>query len=134
MRNMELLLVKGPVDKIRLHVLPMVYNALESTDTDVQSLALTVIPSFQLAIDFGILKDSLIPRIQAICLKSDTLVVRIGSLVCLGKLLVVMDKWLFNESLIPFLEHVPHRDPGVIMAIIGIYTEVLFFKSWRAFS
>jgi hypothetical protein len=52
--------------------------------------------------------------------------VKINALVCLGKLLPVMDKGIFQESMVPFLEKVSATDPGSLMAILGIYSEVFF--------
>ena len=44
--------------------------------------------------------------------------------------MAVMDKWLVLESLIPMLEKVTSREPGVLMAMLGIYDEVrIMFRS-----
>lgn len=47
--------------------------------------------------------------------------VRINCLVCLGKLLTVMDKWFFLDSLLPMLAEVTSREAGTLMAILGIF-------------
>lgn len=44
---------------------------------------------------------------------------------CLGKLLPVMDKWMFLDSLLPMLALVPSREAGVLMAILGIFHEAM---------
>jgi SCY1-like protein 2 len=36
----------------------------------------------------------------------------------------VMDKWIVQDMMLPFLEKVPAREPGVLMAVLGIYHEV----------
>ena len=41
-----------------------------------------------------------------------------------AQLLNVMDKWMVVESLLPMLERVQSREPGVLMALLGIYDEV----------
>jgi SCY1-like protein 2 len=57
-------------------------------------------------------------------LATEQLSVRVNSLVCLGKMTAVMDKWLVQDLLMPFLERVPAREPGVLMAMLGIFNEV----------
>ena len=47
--------------------------------------------------------------------------------------MAVMDKWLVLESLIPMLEKVTSREPGVLMAMLGIYDEVRMLLSCRVF-
>lgn len=59
-------------------------------------------------------------------LKSTRTSVMINGLVCLGKLMNVMDKWLVQESLLPMVEKIQSREPGVLMAMLGIYDEVRF--------
>ena len=63
---------------------------------------------------------------QSLCLGAEQLSVRINSLVCLGRMISVMDKWMVQDLMLPFLEKVPPREPGVLMAILGILHEV-----WR---
>jgi hypothetical protein len=36
----------------------------------------------------------------------------------------VMDKWMVQDMMLPFLEKVPAREPGVLMAMLGIFHEV----------
>lgn len=49
--------------------------------------------------------------------------IRVNSLVCIGRILEHMDKWMVQEQIIPVLHQVPSREAGVLMAILG--------KSWR---
>ena len=77
------------------------------------------------SIEFTILKTEIVPRIQELILRSNVNAVQINGLVCLGRILSVMDKWLVHELLLPFLETVPYRDAGTMMALHGIYTLIL---------
>lgn len=40
-------------------------------------------------------------------------------LVCMGKILEHLDRWLVMDDVFPFLETVPSREAPVIMAIAG---------------
>lgn len=103
----------------------MIYNALESREEAVQLLAVGIIPDFKHAIQYTAMKNDMIPRIQALCLKTGSDNVRISCLVCMGKLLEVMDKWLVHEALLPMLGQIKSRAPGVLMAVLGIFHALL---------
>eukprot|EP00042_Codosiga_hollandica_P050829 m.616157 g.616157 ORF g.616157 m.616157 type:complete len:1187 (-) comp58165_c0_seq2:95-3655(-) len=128
--KMDLLLAKTNAAKMQEHVLPLVYKALESPSVTIQEMSVTVVPSFMNAMDYSTMKNSVIPRIQALILKSTRTSVIINGLVCLGKLLPVMDKYIMQESLLPMVEKVSSREPGVLMSILGIYDEAFRSKKF----
>lgn len=45
--------------------------------------------------------------------------VRVNCLVCLGKLLEHLDKWLVLDEILPFLPQIPSKEPAVLMGILG---------------
>ena len=49
----------------------------------------------------------------------------IKCLVCIGKMLDILDKHIVLDVVIPTLESIPLRDPGVLMAILGRYTNLV---------
>lgn len=53
---------------------------------------------------------------------------RVNCLVCVGKLLEHLDKWLVMDEVLPFLPQIPSREPAVLMGILGIYKLVLTHK------
>lgn len=121
MQKMELLLTKCNPDHIRNNILPMVYSSLEANAQQIQELCLNVIPSFASLIDYPSMKNALLPRIKKICLTTNYLSVRVNSLVCLGKLLEHLDKWLVLDEVLPILTQIPSKEPAVLMGILGIY-------------
>jgi len=46
--------------------------------------------------------------------------VRVNCLICLGKLVESLDKWIIIDEVIPLLQSIPSREPAVLMAILGI--------------
>ncbi len=46
--------------------------------------------------------------------------VRVNCLICLGKLVESLDKWLIIDEVLPLLQSIPSREPAVLMAILGI--------------
>jgi hypothetical protein len=56
--------------------------------------------------------------------------VRVNCLVCVGKLLEHLDKWLVLDEVLPFLPQIPSREPAVLMGILGMlcdWNHVLLF-------
>ncbi|XP_076044582.1 SCY1-like protein 2 isoform X2 [Oratosquilla oratoria] len=128
MQNMELLLTKTPPENVKNDVMPLIYRALECDIQQIQELCLSIIPMCASHVEFPAMKNSLLPRIKKLCLHTGYLSVRVNSLVCLGKLLEHLDKWLVLDEVLPFLSQVPSREAPVIMAIVGIYKVSLTHK------
>nr|CAG4641466.1 EOG090X018J [Eurycercus lamellatus] len=122
-QRMELLLQKTPSDDVKSDVLPMIYRALEAdAAAQIQELCLSVIPSFASLIDYPAMKNALMPRIKKLCqLPGSQLSVRVNCLICIGKLLENVDKWMVLDDILPMLPAIPSKDPAVVMAILGVY-------------
>jgi len=123
MQRMELLLQKTPAEDVKSDVLPMIYRALEAEAApQIQELCLSVIPSFASLIDYPAMKNALMPRIKKLCqLPGSQLSVRVNCLICIGKLLDNVDKWLVLDDILPMLPVIPSKDPAILMAILGVY-------------
>jgi SCY1-like protein 2 len=70
-------------------------------------------------LDYQAMKNALLPRIKKLCISTTLLSVRVNALICIGKLLQHLDKWLVIDDILPMLQQIPSREPAVIMAIIG---------------
>lgn len=127
MQRMELLLQKTPAEDVKSDVLPMIYRALDAeASPQIQELCLSVIPSFASLIDYPAMKNALMPRIKKLCLlPGSQLSVRVNCLLCIGKLLDHVDKWLALDDILPVLPTIPSKDPAVIMASLGVYKTTL---------
>lgn len=128
MQKMELLLTKCPPEDIKNHVLPMIYGSLESDAQQIQELCLNIIPDFAHLIDYPSMKNALLPRIKRLCLQTSFLSVRVNCLVCLGKLLEHLDKWLVLDEILPVLPEIRSKEPAVLMGILGIYKLAMSHK------
>lgn len=121
MQKMDLLLKLTPAEDVKSDVLPMLYRALESDAQQIQELCLSILPTFASLVDYPSMKNHLLPRIKKLCVSSPLVSVKVNCLLCVGKLLEHLDKWLVMDEVIPFLPQIPSREPAVIMAILGIY-------------
>lgn len=128
LQRMELLLKLTPGSDIQLHVLPMLYRGLDADTPQVHELCLTVLPTFAALLDHNNVKNCVLPRIKRLCLSTSTLSVRVNCLLCIGRLLEHLDKWLVIDEVLPFLPQIPSREPAVIMGILGIYKLAMTHK------
>ena len=125
LRNMNMILSKTPGTEIKEHILPMVCRSLESDTIEIQELCLSTLPSFSNLLDNQSIKHQLIPRIRKLCLESSNLGVRVNSLICIGKLLEHLEKWVVLDDVLPILEKINVRDSAVLMAMLGVYKIIL---------
>lgn len=121
LQKMELLLKLTPAEDVQQHVLPMLYRGLDCETPQIHELCLSVLPTFANLLEHGSVKNSLLPRIKKLCLSTSTLSVRVNCLLCIGRLLESLDKWLVLDEILPFLPQIPSREPAVLMGILGIY-------------
>ncbi|CAG9769647.1 unnamed protein product [Ceutorhynchus assimilis] len=121
LQRMELLLKLTPAEDVQQHVLPMLYRGLDSDSPQIHELCLSILPTFAGLLDHANVKNSLLPRIKKLCLNTSTLSVRVNCLLCVGKLLEHLDKWLVLDEVLPFLPQIPSREPAVLMGVLGIY-------------
>lgn len=132
LQRMPLLLRLTPSQDIQQHVLPMLYRGLDATSTpnsaQMHELCLNVLPTFANLLDHTSVKNHLLPRIKRLCLGTSTLSIRVNCLLCVGRLLEWLDKWLVIDEVLPFLPQIPSREPAVLMGILGIYKLALTHK------
>ncbi|KAK3878478.1 hypothetical protein Pcinc_016896 [Petrolisthes cinctipes] len=128
MQKMELLLSKTPATDVKSEVLPLLYRALECDVQQIQELCLSVLPSCAHLVESHAMKNALLPRVKKLCVATSYLSVRVNCLVCMGKILEHLDRWLVMDDVFPFLETVPSREAPVIMAIVGTFKVALSHK------
>lgn len=128
MQKMELLLKKTGKEEVKSFVLPLIFRALEAPSHQIQELVIGVIPDFVHMIDYSSLKNSIIPRMKVLVTKSPSLVVRVNTLVCIGKIMDHLDKFLLVDEIFPALRQIPSNDPAVLMAVLGIYKKTMNSK------
>lgn len=121
LQKMDLLLKKTPKASVQAHILPMIGNALAAPSIQIQELCLSIIPTFAELLDVPSMKNSILPKIKKIIWEGGTASVRINGLVCIGKLLPMLDKWFIYDEIFPILFQMKSREPGILMAMLGIF-------------
>ncbi|KAI3378692.1 hypothetical protein SNEBB_005617 [Seison nebaliae] len=120
LKNMDILLEKTTEDSTKNDILPILHKSLDSNSVVVQELCLSILPSFVKLIESETIKMKIFPKVAKLCLCTTTLTVRVNCLVCIGTLIIYLDKWFVIDNIIPFLQKIPSKEPSVLMAILGI--------------
>uniref|UniRef100_A0A0K0FKV5 Novel protein (inferred by orthology to a zebrafish protein) n=1 Tax=Strongyloides venezuelensis TaxID=75913 RepID=A0A0K0FKV5_STRVS len=121
LQKMELFLKKTPENDIKKHVLPLLYDSLLSETVRIQELCLSNIPTIGKLVDRETMKNQLLPRILKLITDGSVVSIKIQALVCLAKLMPNLENWMVSDQIIPSLSKVTCKEPGVLMAILGVY-------------
>jgi SCY1-like protein 2 len=125
LQKMELLLKKTAPEDVRQHILPTIISSLETRNAQLQGLCISLIPSFANTIDYSSMKHSIVPRLTALMITAESVSLRVKCLVAVAKMLDSLDKHIIHDHILPLLQQIPSREPGVLMAILGIYHAVM---------
>ncbi|KER25046.1 hypothetical protein T265_07437 [Opisthorchis viverrini] len=121
LQNLRVLSEKFPAAEFRIHVLPMLHSSLDTDNKTVQELCLRSIPSIASLTELTTLKNAVLPRIQKLFFRTELLSTRLSCLMCIGKLLDHLDKWIVMDDVLTFLQQIRSREPSLLIAMLGIY-------------
>lgn len=128
LQKMDLLLKKTSPDEMKKYILPMILATLESDNSQVQELCVSIIPTFSDMVDYTSLKHSIVPRIISLCLNTSSISLQVKSLVSLGVMLESLDKHIVMDQVLPAIIKIPSKEPGVLMGILGIFHKTMTTK------
>ena len=130
-QNLHLMISKSKLEDSKQFVLPVLFRSLENPMVELQETVLKLLPEVVDLLDYSTLRHQLLPKIKTCCLETRLLKIRVGSLICVAKVLDsnLIDKTLVGDIILPLLEQVPSREPAVLMSIVGIYQKLLKHKS-----
>uniref|UniRef100_A0A914GUG1 Protein kinase domain-containing protein n=1 Tax=Globodera rostochiensis TaxID=31243 RepID=A0A914GUG1_GLORO len=121
MQRVNLLLEKMPTAAVKQHLLPLIYNSLTGDNARIQELTLAEVPNIVKFVDREQMRTQLLPKLLRLVLESRDLSIRVQAMVCLAKLLPHLEPWMVTDQLLPTLPKITSKDPGVLMAVLGIY-------------
>ncbi|PPQ66892.1 hypothetical protein CVT26_009832 [Gymnopilus dilepis] len=145
--NLTMLQEKTDKNVFREHVLPLVYNALESEHAVVQERALKAVPGLCDTIDYAEVQGVLFPRV-AVCpmssysskhcvdiairpklvfTKTRILSVKVATLVTFLAMVKTLDQSSLTQKLVPLLSKIRTKEPAVMMATLSVH-EAMGFK------
>ncbi|KAI0256494.1 kinase-like domain-containing protein [Lactifluus subvellereus] len=118
--NLNTLQEKTEKAVFREHVLPLVYNALESEHAAVQERALGVVPGLCESIDYAEVQGVLFPRVALVFTKTRILSVKVATLVTFLSMIKTLDQTSLTQKLVPLLSKIRTKEPAVTMATLSV--------------
>ncbi|KAL5490200.1 PPK32 [Sanghuangporus weigelae] len=112
--NLSLLQSKTDKAVFREHVLPLVYNALESDHAIVQERALKVVPDLCETIDYAEVQGVLFPRVALVFTKTRILSVKVATLETFLAMVKTLDQLSLTQKLVPLLSKIRTKEPAVM--------------------
>ncbi|XP_066900810.1 SCY1-like protein 2, partial [Halyomorpha halys] len=131
LENLHIILEKTPREEIRTEVLPMLFNAFESTTIQVQSAALVAVTNVSEYLDDISIRKMVLPKMKAVYEKnSSDLKIVLNILSCVEKTLEKLDKGQIIDEVLPMLWEVRLQDPDIIIRVVSIYRLMLSDKKY----
>ncbi|XP_038118205.1 SCY1-like protein 2 isoform X8 [Culex quinquefasciatus] len=131
LENLHIILEKTPRDDIRTEVLPLLFNALESTTIQVQSAALVAVTNVYDYLDDITIKKLVLPKLKAVFEKNQNDLKIMGNVLqCVERTLDKLDKSQIIDEVLPLLLEVRLTDPDIIVRVVNIYRIMLCDKKY----
>jgi hypothetical protein len=81
---------------------------------------MSILPSVDHRMDANIMKMQLLPKLLLVAVSSQTLSVKVNSLITIARILPKLEKWMIDEQVLPALPKVQSTEPGILMAVLGL--------------
>lgn len=125
-KHAELIVNKASQDHLVSHVLPMLVRAYDDSDARMQEEVLKRTVSLATKLDSQLVKQSILPRVHGLALKTTVAAVRVNALLCLGDMVVVVDK----PAILEILQTIQRctavdRSAPTLMCTLGVANSIL---------
>eukprot|EP01018_Ginkgo_biloba_P000863 Gb_28329 [translate_table: standard] len=91
-KHAGLIINKASQEHLIAHILPLLVRAYDDPDARIQEQVLRQTVSLAKQLDFQVMKQSVLPRVHGLALKTTVAAVRVNALICLGELVHWLDK------------------------------------------
>ncbi|GFQ00654.1 scy1-like protein 2 [Phtheirospermum japonicum] len=126
LKHAELIINKASQEHLILHVLPMLVRAYDDNDARLQEEVLKKTIPLSKQLDVQLVKQTVLPRVHGLALKTTVAAVRVNALLCFGDMVHVLDKTAVLEILqtIQRCTAVDHSAP-TLMCTLGVANSIL---------
>lgn len=124
-KHAGLIINKASQEHLIAHVLPLLVRAYDDADVRIQEEVLRRTVSLAKQLDFQVMKQSIMPRVHGLALKTTVAAVRVNALQCLGELVHWLDKRAVLEILqtLQRCTAVDHSAP-TLMCTLGVASAI----------
>ncbi|CAH1443399.1 unnamed protein product [Lactuca virosa] len=125
-KHAELIFNKASQEHLVSHVLPMLVRAYDDIDARMQEEVLKKTVSLATKLDPQLVKQSILPRVHGLALKTTVAAVRVNALLCLGDMVVLLDK----PAILEILQTIQRctavdRSAPTLMCTLGVANSIL---------
>ncbi|KAL3638612.1 SCY1-like protein 2 A [Castilleja foliolosa] len=126
LKHAELIINKASQEHLILHVLPMLVRAYDDNDARLQEEVLKKTVPLAKQLDVQLVKQTVLPRVHGLALKTTVAAVRVNALLCFGDMVHALDKTAVLEILqtIQRCTAVDHSAP-TLMCTLGVANSIL---------
>nr|GMD26166.1 SCY1-like protein 2 [Ipomoea batatas] len=125
-KRAELIVNKASQDHLVTHILPMIVRAYDDSDPRLQEEALKKTVTLSKQLDSQLVKQSVVPRVHGLALKTTVAAVRVNALLCLSDMIHMLDK----HSVLEILQTIQRctavdRSAPTLMCTLGVANSIL---------
>ncbi|KAJ0521379.1 putative protein kinase SCY1-SCYL2 family [Helianthus annuus] len=125
-KHAELIVNKASQEHLVSHVLPMLVRAYDDTDARMQEEVLKKTVTLATKLEPQLVKQSILPRVHGLALKTTVAAVRVNALLCLGDMVTVLDK----PAILDILQTIQRctavdRSAPTLMCTLGVANSIL---------
>ncbi|XP_022718200.1 SCY1-like protein 2 isoform X2 [Durio zibethinus] len=125
-KHAELIINKTNLEHIVSHVLPMLVRAYDDNDPRIQEEVLRKSVFLAKQLDVQLVKQTILPRVHGLALKTTVAAVRVNALLCLGEFVHTLDK----HAVLDVLQTIQRctavdRSAPTLMCTLGVSNSIL---------
>ncbi|EEF36846.1 ATP binding protein, putative [Ricinus communis] len=125
-KHAELIINKTSQENLVSHLLPLLIRAYDDTDPRIQEEAIKKSTSLAKQLDIQLVKQSILPRVHGLALKTTVAAVRVNALLCFGDLVHKLDK----QAILEILQTIQRctavdRSAPTLMCTLGVANSIL---------
>ncbi|XP_067120668.1 SCY1-like protein 2 isoform X3 [Centruroides vittatus] len=136
LENLDIIMSKTPKSDIKAEVLPMLYNAFDSTTPQIQCAALHAVAQIADYLEETAVRKMVLPRTKQVFennsgVKEDCIIqVQANALTCVEKIIDKLEKTDILDEVLPMLGKAKLQDPIILVPVVRIYKHMLGDKRY----
>ncbi|CAG7727444.1 unnamed protein product [Allacma fusca] len=131
LENLHIILDKQANAELKAQVLPMLYNAFDSTTIQVQNAALVCAANISHHLDESSARKIILPKTKQVYEKySSDLKIVLNVFTCIEKILDKLERNMLIEDVLPLLWEVKLQDADITVKVVQIYRLMLNDKKY----
>ncbi|KAG8195910.1 hypothetical protein JTE90_001145 [Oedothorax gibbosus] len=130
LENLDIIMKKTPKSDMKSEVLPMLYNAFDSSTPQIQCAALHAVAQTADYLEDTAVRKMVLPRTKQVFENNNGIKVQSNALMCIEKIIDKLEKTDILDEVLPMLSKAKIQDPAILMPVVRIYKFMLGDKRY----